>query len=58
MNKDQVKGRVTEAAGKVKETFGKMTGNKQTQAAGTLQKDTGKTQAAYGDVKADIKKTD
>ncbi|MGO4304406.1 CsbD family protein [Cupriavidus sp. RAF12] len=31
MNKDQVQGRVTEAAGKVKEAFGKMTGNKETQ---------------------------
>ncbi|KWR91334.1 CsbD family protein [Cupriavidus sp. IDO] len=58
MNKDQVKGRVTEAAGKVKEAFGKMTGNKQTQVAGTLKKDLGKTQAAYGDVKADIKKAE
>jgi uncharacterized protein YjbJ (UPF0337 family) len=54
MNKDQVKGRVTEAAGKVKEAFG----NRQTQVAGTLKKDIGKTQAAYGDVKADIKKAE
>ncbi|MCY1212804.1 CsbD-like protein [compost metagenome] len=58
MNKDQMRGRVTEAAGKVKEAFGKMTGNKQTQVAGTLKKDIGKTQAAYGDVKADIKKAE
>lgn len=57
MNKDQVKGRVTQAAGKVKEVFGKATGNKQTQAAGTVQKNIGKTRAGYGDVKADIKKT-
>ncbi|WER50461.1 CsbD family protein [Cupriavidus sp. WKF15] len=58
MNKDQVKGRVTEASGKIKEAFGKMTGNKQTQVAGTLKKDLGKTQAAYGDVKEDIKKAE
>lgn len=58
MNKDQVKGRVTEASGKIKEAFGKMIGNKQTQVAGTLKKDLGKTQAAYGDVKADIKKAE
>uniref|UniRef100_UPI003F490B8E CsbD family protein n=1 Tax=Cupriavidus taiwanensis TaxID=164546 RepID=UPI003F490B8E len=58
MNKDQVKGRVTEAAGKIKEAFGKMTGNRRTQVAGTLKKDIGKTQAAYGNVKADIKKVE
>ncbi|WP_354673952.1 CsbD family protein [Cupriavidus alkaliphilus] len=54
MNKDQVKGRVTEAAGKIKEAFGKMTGNRQTQVAGIVKKDIGKMQAVYGDVKADI----
>lgn len=58
MNRDQVKGRVTAAAGKVKEAFGKMTGNRQRQVAGILKKDIGKTQAAYGDVKADIKKAE
>jgi len=56
MNKDQVKGRATEAAGKIKETVGKVTGNKQTEATGAVKKDAGKTQAAFGDVKADIKK--
>jgi uncharacterized protein YjbJ (UPF0337 family) len=51
MNKDQVKGRVNEAAGKVKEVAGKATGSASTEVKGTAQKVAGKTQAAYGDAK-------
>jgi uncharacterized protein YjbJ (UPF0337 family) len=56
MNKDQSKGRVDEVKGKVKEVAGKITGNKDMEHKGTIQNLKGQAQAAYGDVKADIKK--
>jgi len=55
MNKDQVKGRVEQAKGSVKEATGKVVGNDRLQAEGKIDKVTGKTQATYGDVKEDIK---
>ncbi len=55
MNKDQVKGRVEEAKGSVKETAGKAVGNKDLQAEGTVDKAAGKTQATYGDAKEKVK---
>ncbi len=56
MNKDQVKGRVEEATGKVKEIAGKVVGNKDLERKGAIQGLGGKAQAAVGDLKADIKK--
>lgn len=55
MNKDQVKGRVEEAKGSVKEVAGKAVGNKTMQAEGTVNKAAGKTQAAFGDAKETVK---
>jgi uncharacterized protein YjbJ (UPF0337 family) len=55
MNKDQVKGRLNEAAGKVKEVTGKAVGNKTVEEKGRAQKNIGKVQAGYGDVKNEIK---
>ena len=55
MNKDQVKGRVEEAKGAVKETTGKIVGNKDLEAKGMVQKVAGKTQAGYGEVKEKVK---
>ncbi len=55
MNKDQVKGRINEAAGKVKEVAGKAVGNETAEAKGNLQKNAGKVQAGYGDAKEDVK---
>ena len=55
MNKDQVKGRLEEAKGSVKETTGKVVGNKDLQAEGTLDKATGKAKATYGDAKEKVK---
>ncbi len=55
MNKDQVKGRVEEAKGAVKETTGKVVGNKDLQAEGTVDKTAGKTRANYGDAKEKVK---
>lgn len=57
MNKDQVKGRITEASGNVKEVTGKATGDKDLERKGEFQKIGGKVQAWYGDLKKDIKKT-
>jgi len=55
MNKDQVKGRVEQAKGSIKEATGKVVGNQKLEAEGKLDKAVGKTQAGYGDLKADVK---
>lgn len=55
MNKDQVKGRVEEVKGAVKETTGKIVGNKDLEAKGMVQKVAGKTQAGYGEAKEKVK---
>jgi len=56
MNKDQVKGRMTEAKGKAKELAGKLTGKTSTEIKGKAEKVAGRTQASYGDAKEDMKK--
>jgi len=56
MNKDQVKGRVEEAKGKVKEVTGNILGNEDMELDGNIQKNVGKVQAGFGDLKQDIKK--
>ena len=55
INKDQVKGRVNEAEGKIKEVAGKLVGNEKLEAEGKVQKNLGKAQARFGDVKKDVK---
>jgi uncharacterized protein YjbJ (UPF0337 family) len=55
MNKDQVKGRIEEATGTVKEVTGKVTGDKDLEQEGKVQSIGGKVQAGYGDLKEDIK---
>lgn len=57
MNKDQVKGRMTEAKGKAKELAGKLTGKTSTEIKGKAEQVAGKTQAGYGDAKEDMKKS-
>ena len=57
MNKDQVKGRTSTVTGKIKETVGKATGDKDLEVKGTAEKVGGKVRSAYGDVKSDIKKS-
>ena len=54
MNKDQVKGRVEEAKGAIKEAAGKVVGNTKLQAEGKLDKAAGKEQAKFGDVKEKV----
>jgi uncharacterized protein YjbJ (UPF0337 family) len=56
MNKDQVKGRVKEAQGKIKAATGKAVGNKSMEGKGRIDQATGKAQASYGDLKNEIKK--
>jgi uncharacterized protein YjbJ (UPF0337 family) len=55
INKDQIKGRIKEAEGKVKEVAGKLVGNENLEAEGKVQKDLGGAQAKFGDVKKDVK---
>lgn len=57
MNKDQVKGRTSTVTGKIKETVGKATNDKDLQDKGTAEKVGGKVRSAFGDVKEDVKKS-
>jgi uncharacterized protein YjbJ (UPF0337 family) len=57
MNKDQVKGRVQEAKGKVKEVAGKAVGNKRVEAEGDAEQLAGKVQKTYGDAKNELRKS-
>jgi uncharacterized protein YjbJ (UPF0337 family) len=54
MNKDQVRGRITEAKGKVKEVTGKAF-SKNLTSKGRMQKARGKVQATYGDLKENVR---
>lgn len=56
MNKDQVRGALEQAKGKVKEVTGEVVGNKQLEAEGDAEQVAGKVQKAYGDVKDNVKK--
>jgi uncharacterized protein YjbJ (UPF0337 family) len=55
INKDQVKGRVEEAKGSIKEATGKVVGNAPLEAKGNIQKNLGKVQAKVGDIEKDLK---
>lgn len=55
MNKDQVKGAVKDAAGKVQEKAGEMVGSQKHEAKGLVKQAEGKTQKAFGDTKEAIK---
>ena len=55
MNKDQVKGRIDEAAGKAKQETGEALGNKRMENEGRADKASGKVQGAYGDAKEKAK---
>jgi len=56
MNKDQVKGRVEQSTGKVKEVTGKLVGNDRLRTEGMVGQVKGKVQAGYGDAKDKAKK--
>jgi uncharacterized protein YjbJ (UPF0337 family) len=53
MNKDQVKGSVKEAAGKLQRKAGKATGSTSQQIKGGARELSGKAQKAYGNAKSD-----
>ena len=55
VNKDQVESRMEASKGKVKEVTGKVLGDKSMEVEGNIQKNVGKAQAGYGDLKKDIK---
>jgi uncharacterized protein YjbJ (UPF0337 family) len=55
INKDQVKGRVKVVKGTVKQVAGKLLGSKKLQTKGRIQKNLGKVQAKYGDLKKGVK---
>jgi uncharacterized protein YjbJ (UPF0337 family) len=55
MNNDQVTGRVEETKGAIKEATGKVVGDKTLEAKGNIQKNLGKVQEKFGDVKQDAK---
>lgn len=51
MNKDQIKGTLKDAAGKVQEQAGKLTGSTEQQLKGLNKQVQGQAQKAVGDVK-------
>lgn len=55
MNNDQVKGRVDQVKGAIKEGTGKALDDRDLEAEGTVDKAAGKTQATYGDAKEKVK---
>jgi uncharacterized protein YjbJ (UPF0337 family) len=55
INEDQVNGRVGEAKGTVKEEVGKLLDDKGMEIEGNIEKNVGKAQKGYGDIKQDIK---
>lgn len=55
MNKDQVKGTLKDAAGKVQETTGKVIGSTEQQVKGIKKQVAGQTQKAFGDLTEAVK---
>ncbi|MCZ4304780.1 CsbD family protein [Zoogloeaceae bacterium G21618-S1] len=55
MNKDQVKGGVQAAKGKVEQAAGQLVGNKDLERKGKIDQLAGKAQTIAGDVKEDLK---
>ncbi len=51
MNKDQIKGSAKQAAGKVQEVAGRITGNRTQEAKGLAKQAAGKARRTYGDAK-------
>jgi uncharacterized protein YjbJ (UPF0337 family) len=55
MNRDQVKGRVDKATGKVKEEAGDLMDDKSMETEGKVEKNIGHGQAKAGDLREDVK---
>ena len=56
MNKDQIKGKIDEIKGDVKERIGGATKDRSTQAEGWLENKKGKVQGGVGDLKEDAER--
>lgn len=56
MNRNQVKGRVRQQTGQIRQMIGKLFGNKRMQAQGGVEKAGGKIQSGYGDATDSTKK--
>ncbi|HEY2865319.1 MAG TPA: CsbD family protein [Casimicrobiaceae bacterium] len=56
MNKDQVKGRMGQAGGKMKEMAGKLFGSNKLKAQGDAKQAAGKVQKNYGDAKSEARR--
>lgn len=54
MNRDQVKGRAKEVAGKVEKMLGRVVDSPKMEAKGILKETAGKVQKAVGDVRNDL----
>ncbi len=55
MNKNQVNGTLKDAAGKVQEQVGKVTGSEEQQDKGLVKQAEGKVEKAYGDAREIVK---
>ena len=55
MDSDRIEGRFKEAGGKVKEGFGDMTDNEDTEAEGHADQAEGKLQSGWGDAKDNVR---
>lgn len=56
MNKDQIKGKAKDVAGKVQEGVGRMINDHEQQAKGLSKQAEGKTQQGYGNAKDTVRK--
>lgn len=56
MDKNQVKGEISKAKGKVKEVTGRTIGNDNMEREGKLEHAKGTIQRAYGNLKSSVKK--
>jgi len=57
MDKDEIKGKAKDIAGRVERQAGEWTGNEETQAKGAAKQAEGKVQNAFGKVKDAVKKS-
>jgi uncharacterized protein YjbJ (UPF0337 family) len=54
MNKDQVRGKIENIKGRVKEAVGALTGNKKTESEGAAERVKGAVQKKMGDLKHEV----
>jgi uncharacterized protein YjbJ (UPF0337 family) len=57
MDKDRIKGSFKQFSGRIKETAGKLLGDKKTEAEGKAEKTEGEIQSAVGGMKDTVRET-